>query len=132
MPLAFMAGATANDRAMMPISAPPVWINCAVCEIFSPNTSLSFTVKDKLVLGENISQTAQFIQTGGADIGIIALSLAVAPAMKASGMDWEIPVEAYPRLEQGAGILKAAKDQKTARAFLDYIKSPEGTAVFQR
>jgi len=90
------------------------------------------TVKDKLVLGENISQTAQFIQTGGADIGIIALSLAVAPAMKASGMYWEVPVEAYPRLEQGAVILKATKDQKTARAFLDYIKSPEGTAVFKR
>jgi len=89
-------------------------------------------VKDKLVLGENISQTAQFIQTGGADIGIIALSLAVAPAMKETGAYWEVPIDAYPRLEQGAVILKAAKDQKTARAFLDYIKSPEGTAVFKR
>jgi len=89
-------------------------------------------VKDKLVLGENISQTAQFIQTGGADIGIIALSLAVAPAMKETGAYWEVPIDAYPRLEQGALILKAAKDQKTARAFLDYIKSPEGTAVFKR
>src|SRR5438309_121657 len=89
-------------------------------------------VKDKLVLGENISQTAQFVQTAGADIGIIALSLAVAPAMKDTGMLWEVPFEAYPRLEQGAVILKAAKDQKTARAFLDYIKSPEGTAVFKR
>src|SRR5438309_4732605 len=59
-------------------------------------------VKDKLVLGENISQTAQFVQTAGADIGIIALSLAVAPAMKDTGMLWEVPFEAYPRLEQGA------------------------------
>lgn len=90
------------------------------------------TVKDKLVLGENISQTAQFIQTGGADIGIIALSLAVAPAMKETGTYWEVPVDAYPRLEQGAVALKAAKDLKTARAFLDHIKSPEGTAVFKR
>lgn len=89
-------------------------------------------VKDKLVLGENISQTAQFIQTGGADIGIIALSLAVALAMKETGAFWEVPVEAYPRLEQGAVALKAAKDLKTARAFLDHIKSPEGTAVFKR
>src|SRR5438552_9810395 len=89
-------------------------------------------VKDKLILGENISQTAQFVQTGGADIGIIALSLAVAPAMKESGMYWEVPVEAYPRLEQGAVILRAAKDQKTAREFLDYVKGPEGTAVFKR
>ena len=89
-------------------------------------------VKDKLVLGENISQTAQFVQTGGADIGIIALSLAGAPAMKETGAYWEVPIDAYPRLEQGAVILKATKDQKTARAFLDYVKSPEGAAVFKR
>jgi molybdate transport system substrate-binding protein len=89
-------------------------------------------VKDKLVLGENISQTAQFIQTGGADIGIIALSLAVAPAMKDTGTYWEVPLDAYPKLEQGAVVLKAAKDLKTTRAFLDYIKGPEGTAVFKR
>jgi len=89
-------------------------------------------VKDKLVLGENISQTAQFVHTGGADIGIIALSLAVAPAMKDTGQFWEVPLEAYPRLEQGAVVLKATKDVKTARTFLDYIKSPEGAAVFKR
>jgi molybdate transport system substrate-binding protein len=89
-------------------------------------------VKDKLVLGENIAQTAQFVQTGGADIGIIALSLAVAPAMKDTGTYWEFPLEAYPRLEQGGVALKAAKDPKTALAFLDYIKGPEGAAVFKR
>ena len=89
-------------------------------------------VKDKLVLGENISQTAQFVQTGGADIGIIALSLAVAPAMKERGTYWEVPLEAYPRLEQGAVVLKTAKDMKAARSFWEYIKGPEGTAVFRR
>ena len=89
-------------------------------------------VKDKLILGENISQTAQFVQTGGADIGIIALSLALAPAMKEAGTFWGVPLEAYPRLEQGAVVLKTTKDLKTARAFLDYVKSPEGTAVFKR
>jgi len=89
-------------------------------------------VKDKLVLGENISQTAQFIQTGGADIGIIALSLAVAPVMKETGTYWEAPIAADTRLEQGAVILKTAKDLKAARAFLDYIKSAEGATVFKR
>jgi molybdate transport system substrate-binding protein len=89
-------------------------------------------VKEKLVLGENISQTAQFVQTGGADIGIIALSLSVAPAMKETGTFWEVPSETYPRLEQGAVIMKAAKDIKTSQSFLAYIKSPEGTAVFKR
>ncbi len=89
-------------------------------------------VKDKLVLGENISQTAQFVQTGGADIGIIALSLAVAPVMKETGTYWEVPLESYPRLEQGAVIMKAAKDKKAASAFLDFVKSSEGAAVFKR
>jgi molybdate transport system substrate-binding protein len=89
-------------------------------------------VKDKLVLGENISQTAQFVQTGSADIGIIALSLAVAPVMKENGTHWEVPLEAYPRLKQGAVVLKAAKDVKTARAFLDFIKGPEGAAALKR
>src|SRR5438309_1442053 len=44
----------------------------------------------------------------------------------------EVPIEAYPRLEQGAMVLKAAKDVKTARAFLDFIKGPDGTAVLKR
>ena len=89
-------------------------------------------VRDKFVLGENISQTAQFIHTGGADIGIIALSLAVAPAMRETGTYWEVPLEAYPRLEQGTVVLKTAKDPKAAQAFLDYLKSPEGAAVLKR
>jgi molybdate transport system substrate-binding protein len=89
-------------------------------------------VKDKLVLGENISQAAQFVQTGGADVGIIALSLAMAPAMKETGRYWEVPLDAYPRLEQGAVILKAARDPKTARAFWDYAKGPEGAGVLTR
>lgn len=89
-------------------------------------------VKGKLVLGENISQAAQFIQTGGADIGIIALSLAVAPAMKEAGSYWEVPLEAYPKLEQGAVMLKTAGDPRAARAFLDYIKSPEGSAALKQ
>ena len=89
-------------------------------------------VKGKLVLGENISQTAQFVQTGGADIGIIAFSLAVAPAVKETGLFWEVPPEAYPRLEQGAVIMRTAKDPKTARAFLDYVRGPEGRVVFAR
>lgn len=89
-------------------------------------------VKEKLVLGENISQTAQFVQTGGANIGIIALSLAVAPAMKETGKFWEVPVEAYPKLEQGAVMLKNAKDDKASRAFLDYVRGPEGASVLRR
>ena len=89
-------------------------------------------VKGRLIFGENISQTAQFVQTGGADIGIIALSLAVAPAMKETGRYWEVSRDAYPRLEQGAVVLRAARDISAARSFLEHLKGGEGSATLKR
>ncbi|MFY0523655.1 molybdate ABC transporter substrate-binding protein [Archangium gephyra] len=89
-------------------------------------------VKDKLVLGENIAQTAQFVQSGAADAGIIALALALAPAMKDQGRAWEVPLDAYPRLEQGGAILKHAKEPALAQAFRDHLLGPEGTALLKR
>ncbi|OJT26534.1 molybdate ABC transporter substrate-binding protein [Archangium sp. Cb G35] len=90
------------------------------------------TVKDKLVLGENIAQTAQFVQSGAADAGIIALALALAPAMKEQGNAWVVPLDAYPRMEQGGAILKRAKDPALAREFRGHLLGPEGTAVLER
>ncbi len=89
-------------------------------------------VKDKLVLGENISQAAQFVESGASDIGIIALSLALAPTMKAAGKYWEIPSEAHPPLEQGAVILKNSKNREAAKLFMEYVKGPQGQEVMRR
>jgi len=89
-------------------------------------------VAGKLVYGENISQTAQFVESGNADAGIIALSLAVAPAMQGKGKYWEVPADAHPPIQQGAVIVKASQKKQAAQAFLDYIKSSEGTALMQR
>ncbi len=88
--------------------------------------------KDRLVLGENISQAAQFIESGACDIGVIALSLALAPTMKAAGTYWEIPSEAHPPLEQGAAILKSSKQQKTAQQFLEFMQSAQGQEIMRR
>lgn len=85
-------------------------------------------VKSKLVYGENISQAAQFVQSGNAQAGIIALSLAVSPVMNA-GRSWEIPAEMHPPIEQAAVLLTSAKDKKAARAFLDFVKSAAGREV---
>ena len=89
-------------------------------------------VKDKLILGENISQAAQFIEYGACDIGIIAFSLAVAPAMKSKGTYWEVPAEAYPALEQAAVILKSSKQQESAQSFLAFLKGAQGQEVMKR
>jgi molybdate transport system substrate-binding protein len=89
-------------------------------------------VKDRLVLGENISQAAQFIESGACEIGIVALSLALAPAMHAKGTYWEIPAEAHPPLEQGAVILKTSKQQDAARRFLEFMQSAKGQEIMTR
>ena len=89
-------------------------------------------VKDRLVLGENISQAAQFIESGACDVGIIALSLAMAPVMKSAGSYWLIPAEAHPPLEQGAVIMKQSKQQDAARHFLHFMQSPQGQEVMTR
>jgi len=89
-------------------------------------------VKDKLIFGENISQTAQFIESGACDAGIIALSLALAPAMKAAGQYWEIPAVAHPPLEQGAVILNQSKNPEAARQFLEFIKGSHGQEIMKR
>ena len=82
-------------------------------------------VAGKFVLGENISQTATFVVSGGADIGIVALSLALAPGLKDKGKYAEIPAADYPPIEQAALILKSSQQKVTARAFLAFVKSPE-------
>jgi molybdate transport system substrate-binding protein len=89
-------------------------------------------VKDKLVLGENISQTAQFVQSGNADVGIVALSLALAPAMKDSGRYIEIPATDYPPLVQAAAILKSSANKEAAKQFLKFLKEPGTVAVMER
>lgn len=89
-------------------------------------------VKDKLVLGENISQTAQFVESGNADVGLVALSLAVAPAMKDKGRYVEIPTADYPPIIQAAVILKSSRNKELANQFLKFLKEPATVAMMER
>jgi len=89
-------------------------------------------VRSKLVLGENVSQAAQFVESGSADAGIIALSLALAPAMQGTGRYWEVPVDAYPSLEQGAIVVKHGANQDAAQAFLEFLRGKAGREVMRR
>jgi molybdate transport system substrate-binding protein len=85
----------------------------------------------KFVLGENISQTAAFVLSGSADVGIVALSLALSPNMKGKGRYAEVPVADYPPIEQACVVLKASQKKETARAFLEFVKSPAITDVLR-
>ena len=88
-------------------------------------------IKSKLVYGENISQAAQFAQSGGAQVGILALSLALSPSMK-SGDRWLIPSELYPPLEQAAILLDSSANKAGAHAFLEFVASVAGREVLSR
>ena len=89
-------------------------------------------VKGKLVLGENISQAAQFVASGNADAGILALSLARSPALAGQGRTWRIPEQWYVPIEQGVVALGRAPNSAGARAFLDYVKTPAVAAILER
>jgi molybdate transport system substrate-binding protein len=86
-------------------------------------------VEPKLVLGENIAQTLQFVESGAAEVGIVALSLALAPPVSARGRYWEIPRDSYPRIEQGGIILK---DSTAAREFREFLLSTDGRRILKQ
>jgi len=89
-------------------------------------------VADKFVLGENISQTASFVASGSADVGIIALSLALAPTLKGKGTYAEIASDDYPAIRQGAIVLNSSRQKRIAEQFLTFFKSPAvGTVLKQ-
>lgn len=89
-------------------------------------------IAGKLVLGENISQTAHFVETGNAEVGLIALSLALAPEMKPRGKYYTVPPELYSPITQAVVILKASSKKRTARRFVEFIKSPEISALLKQ
>jgi molybdate transport system substrate-binding protein len=86
-------------------------------------------VKDKLVLGENVAQAAQFVESGNAQAGLVALSHALAPAMKSKGRYWTVPLDSYPTLNQAAVVLSQSKEQAAARKFLDFVRSPDSASL---
>lgn len=88
-------------------------------------------VQDRLVFGENVSQAAQLVESGAADAGVIALSLAIAPTMKTKGRYWVVPADAYPPLEQGGVVLKAAEAPEAARAFCEFLQSSEARGILK-
>lgn len=90
------------------------------------------TIQPKLVYGENVAQTAQFVQTGNAQVGIIALALAITPELAKLGGHWLIPDTLHQPLEQGFIITRRAEGSALARRFADYMRSQPARTVMLR
>nr|WP_242467484.1 molybdate ABC transporter substrate-binding protein [Thiocapsa imhoffii] len=86
-------------------------------------------LQGKLVMGENIAQTAQFVQTGNAEVGIIALALALNPTLAEAGGYHLIDDRLHEPLEQGFIVTLRAKDNPLAHDFADFMTSPQTRAI---
>ncbi|MGH2348039.1 MAG: molybdate ABC transporter substrate-binding protein [bacterium] len=96
------------------------------------STGVYDRVRAKLVLGENVSQALQFVQTGNAEIGIIALSLAIAPPVNATGRYWIIPSYLHRPIRQAVGITTRSPRPALAAAFAAFVNSQAGREVMRR
>ena len=83
----------------------------------------------RLVFGENITQAAQFVETGAAEIGIVALSLALAPPMNQRGRYWRIPTNLYQPIAQAGIIPAACQHTDSARRLREFVTGPNGQAI---
>jgi molybdate transport system substrate-binding protein len=86
----------------------------------------------KLVLGENVEQTAQFAQTGAAQAAFLPLSLVTTPAMSSSGSYWTVPTDKYPAIEHGVVVTGRGERADRARAFDAFVAGPRGREILSR
>ena len=90
---------------------------------------LSASLKSKLVEGENISQAKQFVDTGNAEVGFVALSQIYKDGKITKGSAWVVPLDLYAPLYQDAVLLKKGEDNPAATALLNYLKSDKAKAI---
>ncbi|MEX5507920.1 molybdate ABC transporter substrate-binding protein [Pseudomonas paralactis] len=92
---------------------------------------LTDTVKDKLVEGQNITQAYQFVSTGNAELGFVALSQIFKDGKVTSGSAWIVPASMHDPIKQDAVILNKGKDSAAAKALVDYLKGPKAAAIIK-
>jgi molybdate transport system substrate-binding protein len=85
----------------------------------------------KFVFGENIAQTAQFVQTGNAEAGFVAKSLTLAPAVAGKGSFFEVPASDYPPINQAAALTKAGESKPAAVAYLAFLQSDDARKILE-
>jgi molybdate transport system substrate-binding protein len=96
------------------------------------NLGLAAAAGPKLIFGENITQTAQFVSSGNAEAGFVALSLVMAPNLGPRGRWIEIPAALYAPIAQGAVLTTHGASNAAARRYLQFLATPEARAIFAR
>lgn len=89
-------------------------------------------VKDKLVIGENIAQAAQFVQTGNAQLGVVSYSTVLGPRMKGVGSYYLIPDDRVAPIEQGAIVTRKGQGNPLSGRFMQFLQSPAAREILLR
>lgn len=92
---------------------------------------LTEATQAKIVEGQNITQAYQFISTGNAELGFVALSQIYKDGKVTSGSAWIVPANLYEPIKQDAVILNKGKDNAAAKALVEYLKGPKAAAVIK-
>jgi molybdate transport system substrate-binding protein len=92
---------------------------------------LTERLKPKMVTGESIGQAFQFVSTGNADLGFVALSQVAAPGKPVAGSMWHVPATLHSEIRQDAVLLKAGQHNPAASAFMAYLRSPEARELIR-
>ena len=90
------------------------------------------SIQERLVLGENVSQAVQFVQTGAADIGIVPLSLGLSDTLQEQGNFFLLPAHWHHDIIQGYALLKQGENNPTAKKFEAFIQTPKGREIFKK
>jgi molybdate transport system substrate-binding protein len=90
------------------------------------------TVQPKLVMGDNIAQAAQLVESGNADAGILSLSLVLGQRLRAQGTYVEIPESNHPPIDQGAVVVSTSREPALARRFIDHLRAPQTAIRLER
>ncbi len=90
---------------------------------------LMATVKSKFVQGENITQVKQFVETGNAELGFVAMSQVYKDGKLIKGSAWEVPLSMHSPLTQDAVLLKKGENNPAATELLDYLKGDKAKTI---
>ena len=119
------SGSFAHLAIADPKTAP---YGAAAVEVLTARGVLS-DLKSKLVTGQNISQTFQFVTSGNAELGFVALSQVINDT---TGSRWLVPNDLYTPILQDAVLLKQGEQNTFAQGFLSYLKGPEAVGIIKR
>ncbi len=89
-------------------------------------------LQGRIVMGQSVSQTAQFVQSGNAQAGFLPLSLAKTPPLSGEGRSWPVPPSSYQRIEQAGVVVKGAKQAALARELAAFITGDGAKDVLER